>query len=191
MELLEQRILQDGVVLPGHVLKVGSFLNHQIDFDLLLEMGAEIARRYAGEQITKILTVEASGIAVAAGVAAHLHRSILFAKKSSASNLDANLYHARVHSFTHGNDYDMVLEKTYLSQRDRVLLVDDFLAVGEALGGLISLTQQAGAALVGCAIAIEKAFQGGGDALRAQGIRVESLAMIEHMDDHSLTFRRP
>ncbi len=190
MELLEQRILKDGVVLPGNILKVGSFLNHQIDFDFLLKLGAEIARRFSGENITKILTVEASGIAIASAVAVHLHQPILFAKKSVSANIADTLYHTRVHSYTHGNDYDMVLERAFLSENDRVLLVDDFLAVGEALGGLIALTQQAGASLVGCAIAIEKVFQGGGDRLRAQGVRVESLAMIESMDDHSLTFRK-
>ena len=189
MELLKERIKKDGLVYPGNILKVGSFLNHQIDIELLLEMGREVKRLYEGARITKILTVEASGIAIATAFGAVMGVPVLFAKKHASANLSGEVYSSRVHSYTHGNDYNMVVEKQFLSKDDSVLIVDDFLAVGGALNGLIDIVNQSGADIAGCAIAIEKAFQGGGDKLREQGIRVESLAMIESMTDSEVIFR--
>ena len=189
MLLLEEKILRDGQVLPGGVLKVGSFLNQQIDTALLRAMGQEIARLFSGCGVNKILTVEASGIAIAAAAALEMGVPMVFAKKHKTSNVDGDVYSAPAHSFTHGNDYNMVVSRDYLTRDDRVLLADDFLANGNALEGLIRLTELAGAQLCGAAIAIEKCFQDGGDALRARGIRVESLAMIERMDGSEIVFR--
>lgn len=189
MKELEEKILREGVVLPGEILKVGSFLNQQIDVAFLRRMGAEVARLYEGEKITKVLTIEASGIAFAFAIAECLGVPMAFAKKHSSSNVSGEIYTARVHSYTHNKDNDIVISKEYLSPEDKILIADDFLAVGGALGGLLSIVEQAKASLAGCAIAIEKGFQGGGDRLRAQGIRVESLAIIESMTDDSLTFR--
>lgn len=188
MQLLEERIRLDGQVLPGGVLKVGSFLNQQIDCSLLRAMAREVAALYADCNVNKILTVEASGIAIAAAVALEMGIPMVFAKKHKTSNVDGQVYSTLVHSFTHGNDYNMVVSRDYLTETDRVLLVDDFLANGAALHGLVELVNQAGASLCGAAIAIEKRFQGGGDELRANGVRVESLAIIESMDDDSLVF---
>lgn len=190
MKLLEERILKDGVVYPGNILKVGSFLNHQLDVSLLVEMGKEVKRLFEGEKITKILTVEASGIAIATAIGIVMDAPVLFAKKHASKNLAGEVYSSPVHSYTHGNDYNMVVEQKFLKKEDNVLIVDDFLAVGGALTGLIDIVSQSGAALCGCAIAIEKGFQGGGDKLRAQGIRIESLAIIESMSDTSLVFRK-
>ena len=189
MKALEERILKDGKVLPGHILQVGSFLNQQIDTDLILEMGREIARLYEGASVTKVLTIEASGIAIAFAAAQFLHCPVLLTRKHKAANISDEVYHTVIHSYTHGNDYTATLPKPYLDAYDRVLIVDDFLANGAALRGLMDLVAQSGAEVVGCAIAIEKGFQGGGDALRAQGIRVESLALIESMSENALTFR--
>ena len=188
MELLQQRILKDGKVLPGGILKVDNFLNHQIDPALLYEMAKELQRLYAGEQITKVLTIEASGIAIATMVGYVLGCPLVFAKKSRSSNISSNVYSVEVESFTHGNTNTVVLSKEYLGPSDRVLIVDDFLATGAALVGLKALAEQAGATVVGAGIAIEKAFQGGGEALRQQGLRIESLARIAAMNDDSLTF---
>lgn len=188
MQLLEERIRQDGQILPGGVLKVGSFLNQQIDTALLRAMGREVAALFADCKVNKILTVEASGIAIAAAVALEMGVPMVFAKKHKTSNVDGQIYSTPVHSFTHGNDYNMVVSRDYLTEADRVLLVDDFLANGAALRGLVALIDQAGATLCGTAVAIEKRFQGGGDNLRSRGIRVESLALIESMDDHDLAF---
>ena len=188
MQLLEQRIRQDGQVLPGGVLKVGSFLNQQIDCALLRAMAQEVAALYADCGVNKILTVEASGIAIAAAVALEMGVPMVFAKKHKTSNVDGQVYSTPVHSFTHGNDYNMVVSRDYLTASDKVLLVDDFLANGAALRGLVELVNQAGASLCGAAIAIEKRFQGGGDDLRASGVRVESLAIIERMGDNALVF---
>ena len=188
MRLLEERILQDGKVLPGGVLMVGSFLNQQIDASLLRAIGKEMASLFADSGVNKVLTVEASGIAMASAAAMELNVPMVFAKKHKSSNVDGSVYSATVHSFTHGNDYEMVVSRDYLSAGDRVLLVDDFLASGNALEGLICLLEQAGATLCGVSCAIEKRFQGGGDALRAKGIRVESLAIVESMTDDGLTF---
>ena len=190
MEALEQKILSEGKVLPGNVLKVGSFLNQQIDTPFMLELGKEIANRFKSEGVTKILTIEASGIALSFAAAVYMGVPIVFAKKSESSNVSGHVLTAPVHSYTHNNDYNAVIPADYINKNDRILLVDDFLATGEALHGLFSLAEAAGAEVVGCAIAIEKGFQSGGDELRKKGVRVESLAIIESMESDSLTFRR-
>ena len=188
MELLQQRILSDGKVLPGGILKVDGFLNHQIDPALLYEMAKELQRLYAGEQINKVLTIEASGIAIATMVGYVLGCPLVFAKKSKTKNISNNVYSVEVESFTHGNTNTVVVSREYIKPGDRVLIVDDFLATGAALVGLKALVEQAGATVVGAGIAIEKVFQGGGDLLRQQGLRIESLARITAMSDDSLTF---
>ena len=188
MKLLEQRILADGVVKPGNILKVDSFLNHQLDPQLFYEMAQEIKRLFAGERIDKVLTVEASGIAMAVMTWYALGCKAAFAKKSKSKNISDSVYSSEVVSFTHGNTNTVILSKEYLHPGERVLIVDDFLATGAALIGLRDIVQQAGAELVGAAIAIEKVFQGGGNQLRAEGMRIESLARIAAMSDNSLTF---
>ena len=180
MKALEDRILKEGSVLPGAVLKVGSFLNVQIDPAFTMEMGREIARLFAQSGASKILTIETSGVA--------LKIPVVFAKKSRSSNLGADVYAARVQSYTHQQTYEAVVERAYLSKKDCLLLIDDFLANGEALLGLLSLASSAGAKVCGAAVAIEKAFQGGGENIRGMGVRVESLARIASMTDHSLQF---
>ena len=190
MKELEERILKEGKVLPGGILQVGSFLNQQLDTGLILKMGREIAGLYKDESVTKVLTIEASGIAIAFAAAAYLDVPVLLVRKKLAANISDEVYHARIHSFTHGNDFTATLPKPYLKNTDKVLIVDDFLANGAALRGLMDIVSQSGAKLAGCAAAIEKGFQGGGDAIRAEGIRVESLALIESMSDDALTFRR-
>lgn len=189
MKALEEKIINEGTVLPGHILKVGSFLNHQLDVDFIMEMGKEITRLFETEKITKILTIETSGIPIAVGAAANMHSPVVFAKKNKTGNLSGEVYSTVVHSYTHGTDYTVVVSKEYIKENDNVLIIDDFLANGKALIGLIDIVGQAKATVVGCAIAIEKGFQKGGDALRAKGVRVESLAIIESMDDTSITFR--
>lgn len=189
MKQMEQKILEEGQVLPGDILKVGSFLNQNIDTELLGQMAEEIAQLFSEDGVTKILTIEASGIAIAAAAGMAMGAPVLFAKKHRTSNVDGDVYVTRVHSFTHNEDYNVVVSKDYLSASDRVLLVDDFLANGHALRGLMDLVQKAGATLVGAAIAIEKCFTGAGDEMRAQGIRIESLAAIETMTEDSLVFR--
>ena len=191
MKLMEQMILKDGKVLPGGILKVGSFLNQQIDTELLSAMGEEIKRLYAGDHVTKILTIESSGIAIAAAAGMAMQVPVVFAKKHKTSNVDGEVYSSVVHSFTHGTDYNVVVSRDYIRPDDRILLVDDFLASGSALEGLIELADAAGAEVVGVAIAIEKCFQGGGDELRAKGVRIESLAMIDAMDDDGGVSFRP
>ena len=186
---LEQRILTEGQVLPGEVLKVGSFLNQQIDTILLKDMGEEIARLFSCNNVTKVLTIESSGIALAYSAAVALGVPMVFAKKHKSSNLAGNILTSKVFSYTHQQTYDIMVSGDYIKADDTILIVDDFLAMGNALNGLIDITGQAGAKLAGCAIAIEKGFQGGGDALRAKGIRVESLAIIDRMTDDSLEFR--
>ena len=188
MELLEQRILTDGKVLPGGILKVDGFLNHQIDPQLLYEMALEFKRLYDGTGINKILTIEASGIAMAAMTGYVFSCPLVFAKKSKSKNISNDVYSVEVASFTHGNTNTVVVSKEYLSAKDRVLIVDDFLATDTALVGLKALVEQAGGVVVGAGIAVEKVFQGGGDMLRSQGLRVESLAKIASMDDHGLKF---
>lgn len=182
MRLLEEKILADGKIFPGDVLKVDSFLNHQLDTELLDAVGAEIAFNYRGAGVTKVLTTEASGIAVACFVARYLHCPALFAKKSKTSNIADSFYSTAAHSYTHGNDYTMVVSKEYLGKGDVVLIVDDFLASGNALKALLDICRQAGAEVAGAGIAIEKKYQGGGDALRAEGLRIESMATISSMD---------
>ncbi|MGM9618395.1 MAG: xanthine phosphoribosyltransferase [Oscillospiraceae bacterium] len=189
MKALEEKILREGKVLPGNVVKVGGFLNQRLDVEFLMEMGREIAKQFAGEGVTKVITVEASGIALAVAAAAALHVPAAFAKKHASANLSGDLYTAEVFSYTHQKSYTIMMSREYLTASDRVLIVDDFLACGNAVGGLMKMVEEAGATLVGVSAAIEKGFQGGGDALRAKGVRVESLAIIEKMDDHSITFR--
>lgn len=190
IELLKSRILKDGQALPGNILKVDSFLNHQLDVTLLHEMGREVAARFKGAGVTKILTIEASGIAVASLCGLVMEVPVVFAKKNQTANLGTGVYSAPVESFTHNRTYSIRVSKEYLSSADRILIVDDFLANGRALLGLSQIVEEAGAELVGAAIAIEKGFQGGGDMIRRKGIRVESLAIIDKMDDEgNITFR--
>lgn len=189
MKALEEKILKEGTVLPGHILKVGSFLNHQLDVDFLMEMGREIHRLFKNDNITKILTIETSGIPIAVGAAADMHIPVVFAKKNKTGNISGELFSTVVHSYTHGTDYNVVVSKEFLHNTDNILIIDDFLANGKALLGLIDIVGQAGAKVAGCAIAIEKGFQNGGNSLRAKGVRVESLAIIDSMDDTSITFR--
>ena len=183
MRLMEQKILAEGKVLPGGILKVGSFLNQQLDIAFFREMAKEIAVLFADDNVTKILTVEASGIAIAVAAGLEMNVPVVFAKKHQTSNLDGDVYRASVHSFTHSTTYDIVVSSDFIQPSDRILLVDDFLANGKALTGLCEIVNQASAHLVGAAIAIEKCFQGGGDALRKKGVRIESLAKILAMDD--------
>ena len=188
MKLLEERILSDGKVLPGGILKVDNFLNHQIDTALLYEMARELHRLFGGEGVNKVLTIEASGIAIAAMTGYVFGCPMVFAKKSKTKNLSDRVYSAEVESFTHGNTNTVLVSKDYILPGDRVLIVDDFLATGAALVGLKALCEQAGATVVGAGIAIEKVFQGGGDKLRAEGLRVESMARIAEMSDDGLSF---
>ncbi|MCR5474673.1 MAG: xanthine phosphoribosyltransferase [Lachnospiraceae bacterium] len=182
MELLEKRIQEDGVVKEGNVLKVDSFLNHQIDIGLMNEIGKEFKRIFADTEVTKILTIEASGIAIAAIVAQYFDVPVVFAKKSQSINLDGSVYSTRIESFTHKRVYDVIVSRKYLSSEDKVLVVDDFLANGCAVDGLIDLINESGATLQGVGIIIEKGFQDGGKRLRERGIRVESLAIVDEMD---------
>ncbi len=188
MKLLEQRILTEGKVLPGGVLKIDSFLNHQMDPVLMSEMAKELKRLYADAGVNKVLTIEASGIAIAIMAGYEFGCPVVFAKKSKTKNISDELYTVEVESFTHGKVNTVVVSKEFLKPGDRVLIVDDFLATGAALVGLKALVEQAGGTVVGAGIAVEKVFQGGGNLLREQGMRVESLAMIASMDDNSLTF---
>ena len=185
---MEEKIRKEGQILPGGILKVGNFLNQQIDTAFLYEIGEEIARLFEGSGTNKILTIESSGIAIAAAAGMIMKVPVDKAKKHKTSNVDGDIYSVSVHSFTHGMDYNVVVSNDYLTADDRVLLVDDFLANGNALNGLVDLCSQAGAQVTGAAVAIEKRFQGGGDALRSKGIRIESLACIESMKDDELTF---
>ena len=191
MKLLEERIRKDGTVKAGNVLKVDSFLNHQIDIDLLNEMGKEWADLFADRKITKILTVEASGIGIACVAAQHFHVPVVFAKKSQSVNIDGEVYSTKIESFTHKRVYDVIVSKKFLHPEDHILIIDDFLANGCALEGLIDIVNKAGASVEGVGIAVEKGFQKGGDLIRSKGIRVESLAIVESMDDKTgeITFR--
>ncbi|MBR5922240.1 MAG: xanthine phosphoribosyltransferase [Clostridia bacterium] len=190
MKALEQKILDEGTVLDGDILKVGSFLNQQLDVDFLLQMGKEINRIYKDEQITKILTIEASGIAIAVAAASVMHKNVIFAKKSKTSNVSGEVYSAKVHSYTHGTDSQITVPKDYINSEDNILIIDDFLANGEALRGLINIVKQSGARIAGCTCAIEKGFQHGGDELRKAGYRIESLAVIEKMSPSGIEFRK-
>lgn len=182
MKLLEERIRKDGVVKEGNVLKVDSFLNHQMDVELFNEMGKEFKRLFADKPINKILTIEASGIGIACIVAQSFHVPVVFAKKSQSVNIDGDLYTSKVESFTHKRVYDIIVSKKFLSADDHVLIIDDFLANGCAVMGLIDLINEAGSTLEGVGIAVEKGFQQGGKLIREKGIRLESLAVIESMD---------
>ena len=190
MELLEKQILEKGKVLPGNVLKVGSFLNQQLDVKLLNELGKELYKHYHNCEVTKILTVEASGIALSCITAQFFNCNVVFAKKTKTANMDGASYSAECFSYTHQKLNNLVISKEYLTKDDKVLIVDDFMAYGEAANACIDLVRQAGATLVGVGIAIEKGFQGGGDKLRDKGIDVCSLAIIDSMDDTSLVFRK-
>ena len=188
MELLKERILKDGLIKPGNVLKVDSFLNHQMDIDLINEIGKEFRRRFPSDKITKILTIEASGIGIACIAAQYFNVPVVFAKKSQSINLDGDIYSTKVESFTHKKVYDVILSKKFLDSNDHVLVIDDFLANGCALMGLIELIHKARATIEGAGIVIEKGFQQGGDMIRKKGIHLESLAIIKSMSDTSLEF---
>ena len=191
MELLQRRILSDGKVLPGGILKVDGFLNHQIDPALLYEMAKELQRLYAGEQINKVLTIEASGIGIACFVAKEFGVPMVFAKKSKSINIEGEMYIAEVESFTHKNKNQIIVSKKFLSSEDHLLIIDDFLANGCALQGLISIAEAAGATVEGLGIVIEKGFQIGGKVIRNLGYRLESLAIVDAMDPDTgtITFR--
>ena len=186
MKLLEERIRKDGTVKAGNVLKVDSFLNHQMDIDLFNEMGKEWARLFADRKITKILTVEASGIGIACVAAQHFHVPVVFAKKSQSVNIDGEVYSTKIESCTHKRVYDVIVSKKFLHPEDHILIIDDFLANGCALEGLIDIVNKAGASVEGVGIAVEKGFLKGGDLIRSKGIRVESLAIVESMDDKTV-----
>ena len=190
MQLLEERIRKDGIVKPGNILKVDSFLNHQMDIPFINELGKEFKRRFADAPITKILTIEASGIGIACLVAQHFNVPVVFAKKAQSLNLDGEMYCTKVQSFTHKRVYDVILSKKFLSAEDHVLIIDDFLANGCALQGLMEIVKESGAVLEGAGIVVEKGFQNGGDSLREQGIRVESLSIVDSMTDDSVSFRK-
>ena len=182
MNFLEERILKDGIVKPGNVLKVDSFLNHQMDIELMDKMGEEFYRRFADKKITKVLTIEASGIAIACSVARCFNVPLVFAKKSKSVNIEGDMYIAEVESFTHKNRNQVIVSKKFLNEDDHVLIIDDFLANGCALQGLISITEASGATVEGLGIAIEKGFQIGGQVIRNLGYKLESLAIVEEMN---------
>lgn len=182
MKALEEKIRKEGIVAEGNVLKVSSFLNHQIDVPFMMQVGEEFYKLYQNEGVNKILTIESSGIGVACLAAQHFHVPVVFAKKAKSNNLTDDCYSTQIQSFTHGRIYDVIVEKRFIQPEDRILILDDFLANGCALEGLIRLIRDAGATIVGAGIVIEKAFQGGGDRIRATGVRVESLARIQSMN---------
>ena len=189
MQLLEERIRKDGIIKEGNVLKVDRFLNHQMDIHLFEEIGKEFYRRFSDAGVNKILTIEASGIGIACVVAQYFHCPVIFAKKTQTKNIAGEVYTSKVESFTHGRVYDIIVAKEFLGPGDKVLLIDDFLANGNAAKGIMELVKQAGAELVGMGFIIEKAFQHGGDELREQGIHVESLAIIESLDNCEIKIR--
>ena len=182
MKLLEERIKKDGIIKEGNVLKVDSFLNHQMDIDLFNEMGKEFKRLFADKPINKILTIEASGIGIACVVAQHFGVPVVFAKKTQSINIDGEVYSTKIESFTHKKVYDVIVSKKYIGPEDHILIIDDFLANGCAMEGLIDLVQSAGATVEGIGIVIEKGQQKGGDMIRSKGLHLESLAIIEDMD---------
>lgn len=186
MQLLKEKIEQDGQIISDHILRVDSFINHMVDPNLMLEIGREFARRYSGQEVTKVLTIEASGIAVGLTTAMALNVPLLFAKKQKPSTLEHGYYLSNIYSFTKNQSVDVYVAKKYLTSEDRVIVVDDFLARGEALRGMAELVKQAGAQLVGIGIVIEKMFQGGGKALRESGVRIESLIKINSLKDGKL-----
>ena len=185
MKLLEERIRKDGIVKPGNVLKVDSFINHQMDVELIGEMGKEWKRLFAEKNINKILTIEASGIGIACIAAVHFNVPVVFAKKAKSINLDGEMYTAEVESFTHKNKNQVIVSKKFLNENDRVLIIDDFLANGCALQGLIQIVQAAGATVEGIGIAVEKGFQPGGRMIRNLGYQLESLAIVDGMNDET------
>lgn len=189
MNFLEEKILSDGIVKEGNILKVDSFLNHQIDIELMRQIGQEFQRRFEGERITKILTIEASGIAIASVAAMYFDVPVLFAKKTQSVNVDGDKYSAEAFSFTHKCTNKVFVSKKYLSPDDRVLIIDDFLALGSALIALTDIVEQAGATIVGIGIAVEKGFQDGGDIIRKKGYRLESIAIVDQMDAASGTVK--
>lgn len=189
MELLKTRILQDGNVKEGNILKVDSFLNHQLDIELLNEIGKEYKRLFSDKQITKILTIEASGIAIASIAAQYFNVPVVFAKKAKSKNLDGEMYTSVVHSYTYGTDYTITVAKKFLTANDKVLIIDDFMAVGKAMNGLLDVVSQSQASVEGIGIVIEKGFQGGGDKLRNAGYNLQSLAIIDSMENCNIKFR--
>lgn len=191
MNFLEERIMKDGIVKEGNVLKVDAFLNHQIDIELYNQMALEWKKRFEGKKINKILTIEASGIGIACIAAQHFNVPVVFAKKSKSLNLDGDIYVAEVESFTHKNKNNILVSKKFINENDRVLIIDDFLANGCALQGLLQIVQAAGAKVEGIGIAVEKGFQPGGKMIRNFGYQLESLAIIESMnaEDGTITFR--
>ena len=191
MELLKQWILQDGKVKEGGVLKVDSFLNHRMDISLLQEIGREFRRRFPQPEINKILTIEASGIGIAAITAQYFNNAdVVFAKKTKSKNLDGELYTVPVRSYTRGELFEVQVAKRYLDENDCVLVIDDFLAHGQALKGLMEIVRQSGAKLAGCGIVIEKGFQNGGEHLRQQGVNLQSLAIVDSIENGIITFRK-
>lgn len=189
MDLLKEKIRRDGKILPGSIIKVDSFLNHQLDVSLFNEIGKEFKRRFSAKEINKIITLEASGIALAVIVAQYFDNCpVVFAKKTAAKTMDSEVYSAQVVSYTRNTTSTIQISKNYLNQGDHVLIVDDFLATGEALQGLIDIVHQACATVVGCGIVIEKGFQDGGKKIRSQGIELESLAIITSINEDSITF---
>ncbi|MGN0131714.1 MAG: xanthine phosphoribosyltransferase [Lachnospiraceae bacterium] len=189
MKLLEERILKEGIVKEGGVLKVDSFLNHQMDIELFNEMGKEFKRLFADRPINKILTIEASGIGIACVVAQYFHVPVVFAKKAQSINIDGEVYQTKIQSFTHKRVYDVIVSKKYLGPDDHILIIDDFLANGCALEGLIDLVHSSGATVEGIGIAVEKGFQHGGDLIRSKGIRLESLAIIDRFENGTVVFK--
>ena len=190
MQELKDRIVKEGKVLPGNIIKVDGFLNHRIDTELMDHIAEEFGKHFNMDEVTMILTAEASGIALSAIVAHHFHKPMIFAKKAKSDNIEGGLYQSDIFSYTYKKKVTLLVSKEWLSADDKVLIIDDFMANGEAMRGLCDIVNAAGATLVGIGCAVEKGFQGGGDRLRQQGIRVESLAVIEEMDDDSITFRR-
>ena len=189
MKLLEERIRKDGILKEGNVLKVDNFLNHQMDIELFNEMGKEWKKLFADKNINKVLTIEASGIGIACIVAQYFNVPVVFAKKAQSINIDGEVYSTKIESFTHKKVYDVIVSKKYIGPEDHVLIIDDFLANGCALMGLIHIVEQSGADLVGAGIVIEKGFQVGGQTIRDMGIKLESLAIIDSMDDGKIVFR--
>jgi xanthine phosphoribosyltransferase len=190
MKALEEKILKEGQVRPGHILKVDSFLNHQMDIEFINEIGKEFLRLFGDRPITKILTVEASGIGIACITAQYFKVPVVFAKKAQSLNLDGSLYTTKVQSYTHNRVYDVILSKKFLTADDHVLVIDDFLANGCAVNGLLDIIDEAGATLEGVGIVIEKGFQDGGRELRARGVDLKSLAIIKSMTDNSIEFEK-
>lgn len=189
MELLKQRMIKDGTLKDGNIIKVDSFLNHQIDIELLNEIGKEFKSRFAAEKIDKILTIEASGIAIAVIAAQHFNVPVVFAKKTDSKNLDKDTYESSVYSYTKDKTYTIRVSKKYLNEGENILIIDDFLANGKAAEGLIDIIEKAKCSLVGVGIVIEKGFQKGGDNIRNQGIKLESLAIVESTENGKIMFR--